>query len=73
MKEDPINILNPGSTNPVEDFLADLATGSKLVLQRSFHNMTLIIINLVVEGGTGAHYRKSISCLKVLSFTYHEY
>ena len=64
-ESEPEATLTAGSTNPVEDFHKDIATNSKLVQQVAFHNMSNIIVNLIVEGGTGAHYRKAMGCIKV--------
>ena len=67
MSKEPEALLSAGSIDPVEDFKKDIATNSKLVQQVSFYNMTNIINNLVVEGGTPAHYRKAINCILVSS------
>jgi hypothetical protein len=66
--DEAVVTLNPGSTNPVEDFNRDIASGSKLVQLVSFQNMVRLIIDVVEEGGTTAHYRKAISCIKVGKF-----
>jgi hypothetical protein len=57
--------LTASSTHPVDDFKRDIATGSRLVQQVAFANMTNIITELVIDGGSNAHYRKAIACLKV--------
>lgn len=63
---EPEATLTTASTRPVEDFQADMSTNSKLVQQVALANMAKIIINLVIEGGTPAHYRKAVTCMTVI-------
>lgn len=70
--------LHEGSVQPVDDFLLILESyrhvddsdkpHSRAVVRQSLATLQRIVELLVTTGGTNAHFRKAVGCLKVVKF-----
>ena len=70
-------MLSAGSVSPAEDFALVVAycldhtrSAGELLLAEdavrgAMHTLADIVAQLVTVGGTGAHFRKAVACLKV--------
>ena len=70
-------LLSAGSVSPAEDFQLVVAycldparSAAELLLAEeavrgAMHTLADVVAQLVTVGGTGAHYRKAVACLKV--------
>ena len=69
-----VELLNPGTVNPVEDFQALVDNyGSSEVLERNSSILEDIIHNLITVGATGAYFRKAVACLQVKTTHFQQY